>query len=124
MIKFNSKIYIKGEKEPYIVSEKVAIQIDKAFKDPNISGLTVLSGHNHSFLKETIKRVVILGDREVSETDDERSIHYVIFNPKKNAIWQGIYPTFEAAKAEYDLQVLGNNGKTNGWIIKKFLTIK
>lgn len=98
-MQLNSKIVLKGQREPITVSETQAKKINAIFLDGSISLDQPLSVGGASFLKETIKFVEVKKDTEDSGYESKKP-HWVIYSAKRNSIWQNAYSSFEEAKAE------------------------
>ncbi len=100
-MQFNSKIYLRGKKEPILVPENRANKIKELFLNPEIEAMTTIDAGNLSFLKENIKMI------EVEPDTLERDIkipHWIIRHKVRNSIWQKPYLTENEAKMEFDFR--------------------
>ena len=112
-----SKIYLKGEREPIQCSEKAALSVQKLFLDNYTPASRPITIGRYSFTKDAIRRIEVEKDKDENEA---AKVYWIIYNPRRNTIWKSSYPTYEAAKAELDFQEMGMpKGYTHGWQIEK-----
>jgi hypothetical protein len=110
-----SKIYLKGEREPIHCSEKAALSVQKLFLDNYTPLSRPITIGRYSFTKDAIRRI------EVEKDENEAAkCYWIIYNPQRNTVWKGSHTTYEAAKAELDFQETGMpEGYKHGWMIEK-----
>ena len=94
---FNSKVYLKKQDDPIIISEAGAESIKKVFLDTSISYDQPLNAGKVSFFKSEIRRV------EVNPDDDKKiskKPFWIIYSPSRNTIWEKTYTSFQDAHQE------------------------
>lgn len=101
---FNSKIFIKGQKEPIIVSFNSAKVVQERVSNQSVSKEDWIKIGNEVFTKGSIGRVSAIPD--TSDSREKKAI-WLIVDITRNRIWQNPYQTYVEAKNEYDLQIMG-----------------
>lgn len=115
---FESKIYLKGQREPLLASESQAKKVQELFIDNNVSGMQTIAVGRSAFLKENIKAVQIEADSP--DGPNQRKPHYIIRHRKKNVIWKEPFWTRAAAEAELTFQRIGfTAGTKDNWQIEQ-----
>ena len=113
-----SKIYLKGDREPVHCSEKAALSVQKLFLDNYTPASRPITIGRYSFTKDAIRRIEVEKDQDENEA---AKCHWIIFNPMRNTVWKTSYPTYDAAKAELDFQETSMPaGYTHEWVIQKW----
>lgn len=115
-----SKIYLKGERDPLICSERSALGVQQIFMDAYAPMSKQITVGRHTFTKDAIRRIYVEKDQD--KNSEPVHVYWVIYDPFKNRIWKGIFKTEEAAQAELDMQELQLNGKPHPWRVEKRIT--
>jgi len=99
-----SKIYLKGEREPIHCSEKAALSVQKLFLDTYTPSSRPITIGRYSLTKDAIRRIEVEKDKDENEA---AKCYWIIYNSKRNTVWKGSHATYETAKAELDFQETG-----------------
>lgn len=113
----NSKIFLKGEKEPLVVNEKTARQVNEIFNNSAVEQDRKINLGSISFLKSNIKMVVVKRDTDETKHNEKRK-GYILFNTDTRSVYMGdrqsaIFDTYDQAKNELDFMQLNSKTKIN-----------
>ena len=112
------KIYLKGERDPIVCSEKAALTVQKLFTDEHVLMSKPITVSRFTFTKDAIRRVFVEKDRDENNIGEQT--HWIIYNPKCDTVWKKSYVTYEEAKAELDFQEMSMPpGHSHSWQIEK-----
>ncbi len=115
---YNSEIFLKGKKEPMIVSQEQAKKIQVVFLDNSIPPEQPLSVAGLSFTKDSIRLVNVRNDGD--DTSYDHKPYWVIYSPSRRSIWSKTFESYDDAKKELDYQQVSlSSDNIHDWVIEK-----